>query len=89
VPLEKACRIFQQAQTRCSGLAKRARFVMSHATGKLEILAVSDGFVYMKYLQAASPRDENRFMIFRSNENAYWLDDYLSAANSYVESGNL
>ena len=79
VPVETACQIFGQAQTRCSGLAKRARFVMSHATGKVEVMAVSDGFVYMKYIQAASPSDENRFMIFRSNSDAYWLDDYLEA----------
>jgi lysine 2,3-aminomutase len=76
VPLEEACQIFQKAQARCSGLAKRARFVMSHASGKIEIIAVKDGFVYMKYLQASSFENEGRFMVLPSNKNAHWLDDY-------------
>ncbi len=76
VPLEKACQIFQKAQARCSGLAKRARFVMSHASGKIEIIAVKDGFVYMKYIQASSPEYEGRFLVLPSNKNAHWLDDY-------------
>jgi lysine 2,3-aminomutase len=80
VPLETACQIFGRAQTLCSGLAKRARFVMSHATGKVEVMAVSEGFVYMRYIQAAASADENRFLIFRSDKGAYWLDDYLKAA---------
>jgi len=80
VPVETAFRIFGQAQTLCSGLAKRARFVMSHATGKVEVMSASEGFVYMRYLQAAASSDENRFLIFRSDKDAYWLDDYLKAA---------
>jgi lysine 2,3-aminomutase len=81
VPLEKACQIFQKAQARCSGLAKRARFVMSHASGKIEIVAVKDGFVYMKYLQAASVEDEGRFMVLPSNKSAHWMDDYRMETN--------
>jgi KamA family protein len=81
VPLEEACQIFQKAQARCSGLAKRARFVMSHASGKIEIIAVKDGFVYMRYLQASSIEDEGRFMVLSSNKNAHWLDDYQTEAD--------
>jgi lysine 2,3-aminomutase len=85
VPLETACQIFRQAQACCSGLAKRARFVMSHSTGKVEVLAVSAGSVYMKYLQAAAVEDEGRFMALPSNKEAYWLDDYVQAANAPAE----
>jgi lysine 2,3-aminomutase len=77
VPLETAWRIHHEAQSHCSGLAKRARFVMSHATGKVEVLAVNAGTVYMKYLQAAAPENAGRFMALPSNKNAYWLDDYV------------
>ena len=81
VPLETACQVFTEAQANCSGLAKRARFVMSHMSGKIEIVAVREGFVYMKYLQAANPDNEARFMILPSNPRACWLDDYLAEPN--------
>jgi lysine 2,3-aminomutase len=89
IPLETACQKFCQAQTSCSGLAKRARFVMSHSTGKVEVMAVNGGYVYMKYLQAADAADQGRFMIFRSNQGAYWLDDYLKETNDHLEPNTL
>lgn len=89
VPLETAWQTFARAQARGSGLAKRARFVMSHSTGKVEVMMVNGGFVYMKYLQAADPWNENRFMVFRSNKDGYWLDDYLEDANCVAEPSDL
>lgn len=85
VPLEESCRIFQKAQARCSGLAKRARFVMSHASGKIEILAVKDGFIYMRYLQSSASENEGRFMVLPSNKNAHWLDDYSREADAALQ----
>ncbi len=38
IPVETSYQILQQAWKACSGLAKRARFVMSHASGKIEIV---------------------------------------------------
>jgi len=88
VPLETAWRIYYEAQARCSGLAKRARFVMSHATGKVEVLAVNAGTVYMKYLQAAAPENAGRFMALPSNKNAYWLDDYVQVPKVSMEAAH-
>ena len=76
VPVEESYRIFEQARTRCSGLAKRARFVISHATGKIEVVGRTDGFTFFKYNQAADPEDLGRFMVYKSNPEAYWFDDY-------------
>ncbi|WP_243670014.1 hypothetical protein [Methanoculleus chikugoensis] len=78
VPVEESYRIFEQARTICSGgLAKRARFVMSHATGgKIEVLGKTDRHTYFKYNQAADPEDLGRFMVYKSNPEAYWFDDY-------------
>jgi KamA family protein len=81
VPLETAWETFSRAQARCSGLARRARFVISHSTGKVEVMMVSDGLVYMKYLRAAAPSNDGRFMIFQSDKNAHWLDDYVNCAD--------
>src|SRR5207302_1864987 len=78
VPLQAAYRIFTTAQAKCSGLAKRARFVMSHATGKIEVIALDEGHIYMKYHHAVKACDDNRLMIFPSNEAAHWFDDYLT-----------
>lgn len=76
VPVEESYRIFEQARATCSGLSKQARFVMSHATGKIEVVGKTGGFTYFKYNQAADPDDIGRFMVYKSNPQAYWFDDY-------------
>jgi len=76
VPVEESYRIFEQARTICSGLAKRARFVISHATGKIEVLGKTDRYTYFKFNQAADPADRGRFMAYKSNPEAFWFDDY-------------
>ena len=47
---------------------------MSHETGKIEILAVGDDFIYLRYHQAKDPQDAGRFFICRCDEEAFWLD---------------
>ncbi len=88
LPLEKAYEIFERAKIGCSGLAKRARFVMSHASGKIEVVGKSSDAVYFKYHQAAYPLDAGRFMVFRSNPSAFWFDDYEELIDDFRISGN-
>ena len=76
IPVEESYRIFEQARATCSGLSKQARFVMSHATGKIEVVGMTGGLTYFKYNQAADPADIGRFMVYRGNPEAYWFDDY-------------
>jgi len=76
VPVEEAFSIVTEAQRHCAGLAKTARYVMSHKTGKIQVLAVVDGKVCFKYHQAADVENVGKFMLYRSNPNAYWFDDY-------------
>ena len=76
VPIEEGCEIVEQAKSLVSGLGKRARYAMSHSTGKIEVVGKTEGRVYFKYLRAADDADSGRFMVFKSNPNAYWLDDY-------------
>jgi lysine 2,3-aminomutase len=76
VPVEESYRIFEQARSQCSGLAKRARFVISHATGKIEVVGKTEEYTFFKYNQAADPENLGRFMVYRSNPEAYWFDDY-------------
>jgi len=76
VPVEQSYEIIQKSWQACSGLAKRARFVMSHATGKIEIVGKSANHVFMRYHQSADPANIGKFMVFRSNPVARWFDDY-------------
>ena len=83
VPIEKGYEIVEQAKSLVSGLAKRARYTMSHTTGKIEILGKSEDFTYFKYHRAANDEDSGRFMVFKSNPNAYWFDDYDEVVRDY------
>jgi KamA family protein len=75
VPMVRGYHIFQEALRRGSGLARRARFVMSHATGKIEIMAVDESRIYARYHRAKDPENRGRFMIFERNDDAQWLDE--------------
>ena len=75
IPIVEGWRIFQQALTRGSGLARRARFVMSHATGKVEVLAVDRSSIYLRYHQAKDPADLGRFLVAERDDDAGWLDE--------------
>lgn len=83
VPVEQSYEILQKSWHACSGLAKRARFVMSHATGKIEVVGKSAGHVFMRYHQAADPKNIGRFMVFHSNPIARWFDDYHHAQTDF------
>ena len=83
VPIEQGYEIVEQAKALVSGLAKRARFVMSHSTGKIEIVGRKENFVYFKYHRAANDADSGRFLAWGSNPDAYWLDDYKEMIRDY------
>ena len=74
IPIVAGWSIFQQALARGSGLARRARFCMSHETGKVEIVGLDDEHLYLRYHQAKYARDLSRFFICRRDDRAYWLD---------------
>ena len=83
IPIEKGYEIFEEAFSRISGLAKRARFVMSHMSGKIEIIGLDKKYVYMKYHRAADDADSGRFFTLKRNPEAYWLDDYKEYHKKY------
>ena len=83
VPIEQGYEIVEQAKSRVSGLAKRARYAMSHSTGKIEIIGKAKDFIYFGYHRAAKDQDSGRFMAFKRNPNAYWLDDDEQVVQDY------
>ena len=75
VPMVRGWEIFHTALRQGSGLSRRPRFVMSHETGKIEILAVDDEHIYLRYHRARDETDRGRFMIYARDDEACWLDD--------------
>jgi L-lysine 2,3-aminomutase len=70
-------RVVEEAKTRVSGLAKRARLVMSHESGKIEIIGVDRRHIYLRYHRAKDPRNEGRMLVCRRDDDACWLDDLV------------
>jgi len=61
IPLVKGWKIFSDAAVRVSGLAGRARFSMSRASGKVEILGVDSGKFIFATTAANTPRTARSF----------------------------
>ncbi|MBU1236574.1 MAG: KamA family radical SAM protein [Gammaproteobacteria bacterium] len=77
VPIVRGWEIFREALRYGSGLARRARFVMSHETGKIEILGVDEKQIYLRYQRAKDADLRGRFLVYQRNDDAYWLDDLV------------
>ncbi len=73
VPLADACDIVDEVKARLDGLSKRFRFVMSHRTGKIEILGREGGRMFFKYHQAKDPGLLNRIFSRQINPDEGWL----------------
>ena len=74
VPLLTGQRIVDEAKAEMNGQAKQFRYVMSHVTGKIEILgrSSSDEMIF-KYHQAKYPHDASRFFSVKLAEDQCWL----------------
>lgn len=77
VPLVRGWQIFRAGIRQGSGLARRARFVMSHETGKIEVLGVDTQNIYLCYHRAKDPDLDGKFMICRRDDAAMWFDDLV------------
>jgi KamA family protein len=88
VSIVEGHQIFTEANRHVSGLAKRARFAMSHHTGKIEIFGVDDRHIYMRYHRAHRKEDYGQVVVALRNDSAYWLDQLtvLSGPQSAIDS---
>lgn len=82
-------RTFHTATNGLNGLAKRVKLIMTHFTGKIEILGVeelnSTTNIFLKYHQARNPELVNRIFTFPINDRQYWLDDIPEAEFLYQD----
>ncbi len=74
LPLEQVFHIVEEAKAKTSGLGKRVKLVMSHTSGKIEILAIENGKAYLKYHQSRDG-DYGKLMILDCPPTASWFDD--------------
>lgn len=79
LPLYRTYEIFEKATRGINGLAKRAKLIMAHSSGKIEIVGVEQikarSVIYLKYHQARDEKRIGHVMAFPLPKNAYWLDD--------------
>jgi L-lysine 2,3-aminomutase len=76
VPLRHGVEIVRRINQRLSGIEKTFKYIMSHYTGKIEILDLgSDNRLYMRYHQNKHPDKIGRIFSRRYLEGASWLDD--------------
>lgn len=75
LPFKQAYPIIETAKSQTSGLGKRIRYVMSHTSGKIEVLAVENNKIYLKYHQARNPKFYGHFMVLDCPDDAAWFDD--------------
>ena len=76
VPICEGVRIVEKAKAKCNGHSKRFKYIMSHKTGKIEILGIMKGKIYFKYHEAKNRKNLGVMFKRRVDENAGWLDDF-------------
>ncbi|PNX50726.1 MAG: lysine 2,3-aminomutase [Thermoplasmata archaeon M9B2D] len=75
VPLYDGCKIMNKTRALLDGHSKRFRFIMSHPTGKIEILGIHNEQFLFRYHQAKDLKDYGRFFSRRVSKTATWLDE--------------
>jgi lysine 2,3-aminomutase len=78
LPLMEACKVVDEARTLVDGHGKRFKFVMSHESGKIEIIGIMGDDIYFKQHQARNPADIGAFFKRKLHPEAGWLDDLES-----------
>ena len=75
VSLYRGLQIIETAKKMLDGPSKRFRFVMSHRTGKIEILGIMGNNIYFRYHQAKNTSMLGRFFGCKLDKTAGWLDE--------------
>ncbi len=75
--LSRGFELVERAKKMLDGPSKRFRYVMSHKTGKIEILGIRNDHMYFKYHQAKDPADLGKFFRCQLVKKAGWLDELM------------
>jgi L-lysine 2,3-aminomutase len=75
VPLLAGYHVVERARRKLNGHSKRFKFIMSHRSGKIEIVGIKNGFFIFKYHQAKNPENLGKLFYRKVDKTAGWLDD--------------
>jgi KamA family protein len=75
VPLKEGYQIVEKAKQKLDGHAKRFKYIMSHKSGKIEIVGIIGNEIYLKYHQCKDPRKVGKLFKRILTPNAGWFDD--------------
>ncbi|MDH4212398.1 MAG: KamA family radical SAM protein [Candidatus Thorarchaeota archaeon] len=75
VRLYEGCKIIRKTRNKLDGHSKRFRFIMSHPTGKIEILGIQNEHFLFKYHQAKDSKNLGKIFSRRVSKTATWLDE--------------
>jgi L-lysine 2,3-aminomutase len=76
IPLRRGVEIVRGINQRLSGIQKTFKYIMSHHTGKIEILDLGDdNRLYMRYHQCKDTAKIGKIFSRPYVEEACWLDD--------------
>lgn len=64
----------EAAKRMLNGHSKRFKYVMSHRSGKIEIVGITHKRIYFKYHQAKDPKKIGKFFSRKLDKSAGWLD---------------
>ncbi|MCF7792390.1 MAG: KamA family radical SAM protein [Candidatus Cloacimonetes bacterium] len=78
LPILEGYRIVEKAKTMLNGHSKRFRYVMSHKTGKVEIIGPKNDEMIFKYHQAKDARNNGRIFTRKISKTAGWLDEFAA-----------
>lgn len=73
IPMARGCRIIDDAKSLMSGPAKALRYVMSHPSGKIEILGRTGDGMMFKFHQAKRAEDNGRIFFRPYSESECWF----------------
>jgi len=80
VELSRGVEIVRGVNARLSGIQKTFKYIMSHVTGKIEILDLEGGRLYLRYHQNKYAEKIGRIFSRPYAAGATWLDDLPEAA---------
>jgi KamA family protein len=87
VPLRRGVAIVHDVNRKLSGIQKTFRYIMSHETGKIEILDVDAGNrIHLRYHQCRDPARIGRVFSRYCPPDACWLDHLLPQPRSTASS---
>ncbi|MEJ2280381.1 MAG: KamA family radical SAM protein [Candidatus Bathyarchaeota archaeon] len=75
LPLLRGIEIVENAKKLCNGHSKRFKYILSHRTGKIEILGIFNDEIYFKYHQAKNRKKLGKIFTRPIAKKIGWLED--------------